>query len=289
MKKYEILFDAPEWKIFDRNGHKLYPIRALKDFGNVKAGWYGGRVESEENLSQEGNAWIEQYGEVYGNAKVYDNALVRDASVHDNAKIYGNALVESAKPDEEGFTEICGNVEVYDNAHIRYITKISDNAKIGGDALIQFNGDYICIQGIGSVEGVITAFRDTKLGVAVQSGKFFGSLSEFESKIEEFYGNRKDTKFLRERMYLKRDYMAAISLINTHLNEHYYNALYPFSEQLKAARKKCGLSQAALSNLLQIPERTIAHWEAGENQPPSWAAELLLEKLHTMKQEGNKK
>lgn len=59
----------------------------------------------------------------------------------------------------------------------------------------------------------------------------------------------------------------------------YYNEAEPFSEQIKEARKKCGLSQAALSRLLKIPERTIAHWEAGENQPPSWAAELLLEKL----------
>lgn len=287
MKKYEILFDAPEWEIFDRDGHKLYPIRALKDFGNVKAGWYGGRVESEENLSQEGNAWIEQYGEVYGNAKVYDNALVRGASVHGNAKIYGNALVESAKPEDEGFTEICGNVEVYDNAHIRYITKISGNAKICGNALIQFNGDYICIQGIGSVEGVITAFRDTKLGIAVQSGKFFGSLSEFKNKIKEGYGNYRDREtYVLEYMHLENDYMAAIMLIDTHMNEHYYRALDPFAGQLIVAREAAGFSQSSMADMIRIPEEEIKSWEAGENQPPSWAAELLLEKLHALKQEA---
>ncbi len=56
----------------------------------------------------------------------------------------------------------------------------------------------------------------------------------------------------------------------------------PFSDQLKAARKKIGYSQATLSTALGIPRRTIENWEAGQNQPPTWAAELLLEKLNIM-------
>lgn len=44
---------------------KLYRIEALKDFSNVKKGDKGGFVESEENLSQNGDCWI------YGNAKVF--------------------------------------------------------------------------------------------------------------------------------------------------------------------------------------------------------------------------
>ena len=52
--KYEILKD--EFIEFD--GRKLYRIRALKDFHNVKEGEFGGYIESERNLSHEGYAWV---------------------------------------------------------------------------------------------------------------------------------------------------------------------------------------------------------------------------------------
>ena len=48
----------------------LYRIEALKDFDDVKKGDMGGYVQSEDNLSQEGNCWV------FGNAWVYDNAVV---------------------------------------------------------------------------------------------------------------------------------------------------------------------------------------------------------------------
>lgn len=51
-------------------GCKLYQIKALVSFGNVEAGELGGYVESEENLSQTGDAWV------YGNARVYGDAWV---------------------------------------------------------------------------------------------------------------------------------------------------------------------------------------------------------------------
>lgn len=83
MKKYELTKE-----FIEHCGRRLFRIRALIDFGNVKAGDLGGYVEKEENLSQEGNAWI------YGNAKVYDNAKVfGNAEVCDNADVLGNAEV----------------------------------------------------------------------------------------------------------------------------------------------------------------------------------------------------
>ena len=65
MKKYEL---TSETKVI--NGVELHRIKALKSFGNIKEGDLGGWVESEKNLSQDGNAWVS------GNAKVYDNATV---------------------------------------------------------------------------------------------------------------------------------------------------------------------------------------------------------------------
>ena len=41
--------------------YTLHRIKAVRSFGNVQEGKLGGWVESEENLSQEGNCWV--YGD----------------------------------------------------------------------------------------------------------------------------------------------------------------------------------------------------------------------------------
>ena len=72
----------------------LYRIKAIKDFGNVKEGEIGGFVESEKNLSQDGNAWIYDDAWVHGNAEVSGDAQVFDATkVSGDAKVSGKANV----------------------------------------------------------------------------------------------------------------------------------------------------------------------------------------------------
>ena len=77
MKKYELTEET-----FTVFGKTLYRIRAVRDFGSVKTGEFGGYIEKEENLSHFGNAWVS------GDAKVYG-----DARVSGNAWVYGNAEV----------------------------------------------------------------------------------------------------------------------------------------------------------------------------------------------------
>ena len=77
MKKYELTEET-----FTVFGKTLYRIRAVRDFGSVKTGEFGGYIEKEENLSHFGNAWI------FGNAWVYG-----EARVSGNAWVYGNAEV----------------------------------------------------------------------------------------------------------------------------------------------------------------------------------------------------
>ena len=81
MKKFELTTD---FKMF--NEKKLFRIKALIDFGDVKAGELGGYVEKKNNLSQDGNAWIWGDANVCGNAKVYG-----DAKVWGNANVCENA------------------------------------------------------------------------------------------------------------------------------------------------------------------------------------------------------
>ena len=83
MKKYELTEET-----FTVFGKTLYRIRAVRDFGSVKTGEFGGYIEKEENLSHFGNAWIYGDARVSGNARVYG-----DARVSGNAWVYGNAEV----------------------------------------------------------------------------------------------------------------------------------------------------------------------------------------------------
>lgn len=75
MKKYKLTSETTGC-----DGFILYRIEALMDFSDVKTGDKGGFVQSENNLSQLGNAWV------YGNAKVCGKAEVRgDAKVYKNS------------------------------------------------------------------------------------------------------------------------------------------------------------------------------------------------------------
>ena len=78
MKKFELTNDT---KIVF--GKKLFRIKALVSFGNVKAGELGGYVEKEENLSHDGNAWVYDDAWVYGDARVYDDAWVYEMCIRD--------------------------------------------------------------------------------------------------------------------------------------------------------------------------------------------------------------
>ena len=66
-KKFELLADDT----VELYGRKLFRIRAKVSFGIVGKGDLGGYVEKDENLSENGNAWV------YGNAEVYGNAMVK--------------------------------------------------------------------------------------------------------------------------------------------------------------------------------------------------------------------
>lgn len=81
MKKFEL---TTEFKMFC--GRKLFRIRALIAFGNVKAGELGGCIEREENLNQSGNAWVS------GNARVYGNAWVSGNANYTTIKGFGSAF-----------------------------------------------------------------------------------------------------------------------------------------------------------------------------------------------------
>ena len=118
-KKY-ILTDIT----MEYDSHKLYRIKAVKNFSNIHKGDLGGWVEDEDNLSQEGECWI------YHNAKVFDNAkLFGDARVYNEAEVFGNALISS-------YANVRDNAMVYDNAIVLNDASVFDNARVHDNATV---------------------------------------------------------------------------------------------------------------------------------------------------------
>jgi hypothetical protein len=88
MKKYKLLKKSK----IEFRGKTLFQIQALKDFGYISKGEKGGFVESEVNLSQEGDSWITGGARVGGDARISDNARVSgSARVLGSARVFGDA------------------------------------------------------------------------------------------------------------------------------------------------------------------------------------------------------
>ncbi len=186
-KKYELLKD--DYKEVYR--FKLYRIRALKDFGDVKKGEVGGYIEKEENLSQKNTCWVYEEARVFGSAEVYG-----EAEICDEAKIYGEAKIfEKAR--------VFGETRVFDKAKVYGKAIVYGEAEICGEAEIKSLQDYIvfknnwssgryftwtrnndmwkvgCFYGTGK-ELIEQAYKDSEL-----SGDMYKMHVEFVEKIKE--------------------------------------------------------------------------------------------------------
>ena len=159
MKKYELTEET-----LTVSEKTLYRIRAVRDFGSVKTGEFGGYIEKEENLSHFGNAWISGDAWVYGDARVSGNAWISgDARVSGNARVFGNAWIS-------------GDAWAYGNA------KVS-------------NTRHYFVQGpIGSRDGFVTFYRTKDNTVEVKCGCFSGSLQEFVNQVEKTHGGSRYEK-----------------------------------------------------------------------------------------------
>ena len=144
-------------------GKKLFRIKALMAFGDVKEGELGGYVEKEENLDHDGNAWV------YGDARVYGNAWVSG-----NARVYGNA-------------QVYGDARVYGNA------RVSGNVRVSGDA------DYATVSGFGSQFRTTTFFQLKGGDIGVRCGCFYGTIEQFREKVQETH---RDSKYAKEYLMI---------------------------------------------------------------------------------------
>lgn len=123
-KKYELV---PDQRITVGDA-TLYRIRAIKDFGNVKAGTLGGFIASERNLSHHGLCWVGD------DARVYDEAVVSDdAQVFACAEVHGHAHIGDR-------AQVLGNARVFERARVFRDAIVCDNAAIYGRAQVRDRG-----------------------------------------------------------------------------------------------------------------------------------------------------
>ena len=181
MKKFELTAEYVT-NIF---GKKLFRIKALVEFGNVKEGDLGGFVEKESNIDDDGNAWVSGNAQVFGNAKVFGNA-----QVYGNAKVFGNAWI-SGNAQVYGNACVAGNVQISENAQVYGNAWISGNAQVYGNACVAENLDYAIVGGFGSEQQTITFFCQKDGSVGAKCGFFYGTLEEFREKVLETHGESK--------------------------------------------------------------------------------------------------
>lgn len=162
MKKFKLTNTTIE-----HSGRTLYQIEALVSFGFVTKGSRGGWVEKEENLSQEGNAWILNNAKVFDRATIYGDAIVsNNVEVFENAEVFGSANVF-------GDVKISGNSKVFGDAEVFGDVIISGYAEVCGDS---------SVYGVAEVTGtaVVMGIAHVTGNLKLTKGCFFGHKHEDE-------------------------------------------------------------------------------------------------------------
>lgn len=146
--KYKISDSKEDCIVY--NGHELHRIIALETLGEVNCGDKGGYIENEGNLSHNGRAWVFDDAKVYENAIVRDNArVVNDSMVFGHAIVFGNSMVVD-------FAKVSGFATVAGNCVIESFAYITDHAGVSGNAIVSENSrviGYAKVSGNANVRG----------------------------------------------------------------------------------------------------------------------------------------
>lgn len=188
MRKYE--FTGEEMQLND--GRTLKRIRAVRDFGRVKAGNLGGWIEAEGNLSHDDECWVHDNAQVFGDAWVCDNAQICS-----NSRVYGNSRVH-------GNAQVYGNAQVSGNAWVYGDAKVYGSSRVYGNADIFTPNHVVSIENIGSRNDTTTFFRTRNNDIYVVCGCFFGDLQTFVQKVEKVHGNNRNGMVYRLAAELAR-------------------------------------------------------------------------------------
>ena len=154
-------FELTENYVVNELGTKLYQIKCTKTFKYAKEGEIGGFIEKEENLSQEGAAWVADNARVAGNARVFG-----DARVSGTARVSGDAWVS-------------------DNARVAGDACVAGDAWVAGTACLKSDADHCGFDCFGSSNRHTHAYLTRDNTVEITCGCFRGSIEEFEKRVKK--------------------------------------------------------------------------------------------------------
>lgn len=118
---------------------------------------------------------------------LYRIRALRDISAFDvKAGDLGGFIKKEENLSHDGNARVCGNARVYGDADIMWLSKI------------------------GSRLGTTTVFKAKDGNIKVTCGCFYGSLDEFDKKVEKTHGNNRYGK----------EYKAFIELVKIHFKEN---------------------------------------------------------------------
>lgn len=166
-RKYEFTGETKEIGF-----QELHRIVAVRDFGVVSAGDLGGWIETENNLSHDGTAWVTDGAAVYEDALVEDDAFVMgrvrvrgaahvggEAQLSENARVEGGACIRG-KAQVCGCSHVYGGAFVEGKANVSGYADIEQNAHVDGNALVSGN---VSVKGNARVTGVTKLHGDVSV------------------------------------------------------------------------------------------------------------------------------
>ena len=226
MNKYELTSETSQYV-----GHILHRIKALKDFGSVKAGELGGWIESEENLSQAGNAWVYNNAKVFDKARVYGDARVsEDVTVCGNAKVYDKATVYG-EARIYGAAEVCGKVEIFDRV------RVYGTAMVYGDAWV-FDDACICGEAVVFGEVVVCGGARIMSNAKVSSNKDYIVFKNFWSSGRYFTWTRSNNKWSVGCFYGTGEELIKKAYADSEKSGREYERVVRYVESILADEKK---------------------------------------------------
>lgn len=139
-----------------------------------------------------GQAILTDFASVEGKVFVCGRAIIKDhANVYGRAWIGGNAIVSR-------HSCVGGNVYVSHSSEIAVdmpVSFLKTTAFIHDDALISVPNDLLVISPIGPDNDILTAYRSKRGGIALNIGRYDGTLDEFTSK---FLAENTNTLYLEQ-------------------------------------------------------------------------------------------
>lgn len=97
-KKLRDILVSPKYEVTDISeefeGETLYRIKALRDFGNVHAGEYGGLISEDAKLSSRGDCWVEKHAKLCKGSSLSGDAIISGHAVVSNSDVSSSARIE---------------------------------------------------------------------------------------------------------------------------------------------------------------------------------------------------